>query len=70
MVRGVLRRVWQATGRNEALDCRVYAMAALYILNPRWTALKRALTPGDETDKPSRRPIRRKSSGWVNRWRD
>ncbi len=27
--------------RNEALDCRVYALAALYIINPKMTPLKR-----------------------------
>lgn len=36
--------VWQkvsASARNEALDCRVYALAALHILSPAWDMLKR-----------------------------
>jgi phage terminase large subunit GpA-like protein len=33
-------RVWEKTyPRNEPLDCRVYAMAALSILRPNWAAL-------------------------------
>jgi phage terminase large subunit GpA-like protein len=42
--RGVSRRVWRKirpSMRNEALDCRVYAMAALAILNPDFAALRR-----------------------------
>jgi len=29
---GRAKRVWKAQGRNEALDCRVYALAALYVM--------------------------------------
>jgi len=37
---GFAYRVWEKMrDRNEALDCRVYAMAALYILNPAWDVL-------------------------------
>ncbi len=32
--------------RNEALDCRVYAMAALYLLKPSWGARAKRLGPG------------------------
>jgi len=35
-------RVWEkrtSDARNEALDCLVYAMAALHILNPLWSSL-------------------------------
>lgn len=33
--RGVKKRIWKKTrARNEALDCRVYALSALHILNP------------------------------------
>ena len=39
-VRGFPIREWHKTRpRNEAFDCRVYALAALRILNPRWAAL-------------------------------
>jgi len=41
MVRGFTVREWHQTrARNEALDCRVYALAALKIMNPN---IKRAL---------------------------
>lgn len=43
--------------RNEPLDCRNYAMAAIRILNPPWDRLKRART-GDQ--KPKKRPKRAK----------
>lgn len=53
--RGTVRRVWKkrfANARNEPLDCRVYAMGALAILNPNWDALaKRA---GLEPEKPAK----------------
>jgi phage terminase large subunit GpA-like protein len=41
--KGFPRKVWEkksASARNEALDCRVYSMAALAILNPNWEALE------------------------------
>lgn len=43
--RGFARREWQKVrARNEALDCRVYAYAALRILNPVWSAVSRRVT--------------------------
>jgi len=33
----------QSRQRNEALDCRVYALAALKILNPVWSAISHRL---------------------------
>lgn len=40
--RGVNRREWiKIRARNEALDARVYALAALALLNPRYEALRR-----------------------------
>jgi phage terminase large subunit GpA-like protein len=40
-VRGFPARVWTKTRpRNEALDLNVYALAALAILNPNWSALQ------------------------------
>lgn len=50
--KGFGRREWVKTrARNEALDCRVYAYAALKILNPVWSAIERRLT-----DKPEAKP--------------
>ncbi|MDQ1610329.1 MAG: hypothetical protein QOG00_260 [Pyrinomonadaceae bacterium] len=54
--RGVGVRKWEKvkpSARNEALDCRVYAMAACAILNPNWRKLheamaKRTRSPGGE----------------------
>lgn len=41
--RGIPKRVWylQSGRRKEAFDCRVYAYAALNILDPNWEALRR-----------------------------
>jgi phage terminase large subunit GpA-like protein len=57
--RGVSVRKWEKakpSARNEALDCRVYAMAACAILNPNWRRLheamaKRTLAPGGEAEE-------------------
>lgn len=60
--------------RNEALDCRVYALGALQLLNINWKKLAESFSPVDakaeeSTDKPEKkkRPAR-KSGGWVNSW--
>lgn len=61
--------------RNEALDCRVYALAALQLLNIQWAKLSKsfrmpAAAPAEDdaaaTGKKKRPP--RKSGGWVNGW--
>lgn len=45
-VKGFPRREWVKTrARNEVLDMRVYALAALRILNPVWQALKKRFEP-------------------------
>jgi phage terminase large subunit GpA-like protein len=60
--------------RNEALDCRVYAQAALQTLNIQWTKLARSFTPADEEEteaapaKQKRPPRQPKGTGWVNSW--
>jgi len=42
--RGFPRKEWvKSRQRNEALDCRVYALAALKILNPVWSAISHRL---------------------------
>ena len=51
--RGFPVREWFNTRpRNEAFDCRVYATAALRILNPRWPALVKRLAI-EEEDAPA-----------------
>lgn len=59
--------------RNEALDCRVYALAALQLLNVNWEKLAESFQPTDKkgevpakAEKKKRAP--RKSGGWVNSW--
>lgn len=63
--------------RNEALDIRVYALAALKILNPVWQALAARFQPQADDDEeqlpPRRRKLRRRQTvrrgGFVQRWR-
>lgn len=72
--KGFPRREWVKTRRrNEALDCRVYAYAALKILNPIWSALARKLQPTIDEAEPieqrrsTQRP-RRKGPGRGRTW--
>lgn len=59
---------------NEPLDCRVYARAALHILNPAWSAYEAALAEDDAPEPAApppatlrtRRPSRR--GNWVTGW--
>ncbi len=50
--------------RNEALDCRVYGLAALHILNPNLDALRneqeRQNLKKQETEPPAS-----KTEGWI-----
>lgn len=53
MVKGFAVREWHKTrDRNEALDCRVYALAALKILNPNIKRLADRLGPAQVVDEP------------------
>jgi phage terminase large subunit GpA-like protein len=72
-------RVWlKNRTRNEALDCMVYALAALQLLNPQWGALSRIYGKKKGERKreepkglqlpPSMR--QKKKRGWVDRWKD
>jgi phage terminase large subunit GpA-like protein len=59
--------------RNEALDCRVYAMGALATLNVNWKRLAQSFAPVEEATegKPqaAQKPKReRRRGGWVNDW--
>lgn len=64
--------------RNETLDCRVYAMAALVILNPAWSILakrvgpRREAAPGRPAPAASelRRPRRVARGPYATRWRN
>jgi phage terminase large subunit GpA-like protein len=71
--KGFAKKEWVKTrARNEALDCRVYAFAALKILNPVWSAIeKRANREQVKVEDPElpratqrRRPARRKKN-WA-----
>jgi len=65
---------WRKTrARNEALDCRIYAYAALKILNPVWAPVAKRLHARTDRAKPEpelvrttqrRRPMRRKKN-WA-----
>ncbi len=75
---GRARRAWVKTrARNEALDVRVYAIAAFTLLNLNINRVaqrfknKQAVKPVEPIDEPiMRRPAPRKSSGgFVNSWR-
>lgn len=48
--------------RNEALDCRNYAIAALRILNPDWDAIERSRREPQAAARPRRRTRRRKQA--------
>lgn len=72
--KGFARREWvKARPRNEALDCRVYAMAAFGILNLNINSLAdRQLMVKENPPEPPptvsrRQPVR--NSGFVNGWR-
>ena len=83
---GIPRRVWQKKSggrRNEALDIRVYNLAAYEILNPNMAALKSRIsqqasnrdliqdTPQEPvaTSSAISRPPPRRKGGFVNNWR-
>ena len=68
------KKLWE---RNEALDCRVYNLAALEILNPNFERLVKNLT---KKDKPveekgplpknvKQKPPRQQGGGFVEAWR-
>ncbi len=74
---GVPYRVWDAKGRrNESLDCRVYNMAALKILNPNYDRIeenmvvkpvKEKKTPHSQRTRPKYQ--RRPKQNFVNSWK-
>ena len=73
--KGFPRREWVKTRpRNEVLDCRVYAFAALKILNPVWSSIEKRLAakpaantkaePEVRRTTQRRRPVRKRKS-WA-----
>jgi len=51
--RGGLRKVWQEHGANEPLDCRQYALAALYVFHDLYSEeLREELELYDENEQP------------------
>jgi phage terminase large subunit GpA-like protein len=83
-VKGRVKKEWiPLRARGEALDCRVYAMAALYRLGPQVigqlgaraaelaaAAARAASPPAPATYAPNVVPFRPpKPPNWVNRWR-
>lgn len=73
---GEAKRVWVKPdgARNESLDCRVYAMAAMEILNPNYEAIQKTLIKDSEksdVDESPKKPIkskRKQKGGYVKRW--
>lgn len=63
--KGFAVREWKKIRpRNEALDCAIYALAALRLLNPRWEQLREQLANGPAS---SARPmIRRRRSRYLD----
>ena len=63
--------------RNEALDCRVYNLAALEILNPNFERLAKNLTKkknpveakGPLPKNVKQKPPRQQGRGFVDAWR-
>lgn len=73
-VRGHKVRVWKAQRRRvEALDCRVYAMAAMVILSPNLDTIAEKLSERAENPTPAKQPQplmrQRPQGGFVNNWR-
>lgn len=57
--------------RNEALDCRVYALGALQLLNINWKKLAQSfaeISKPDESKPEKKKRKARPDSGWVNGW--
>lgn len=76
---GFQRLEWQKSReRNEALDCRVYARAAAWLMGvdrwdaKRWEALEQQLNVKEESEQPAGqpnrrpdRPVPRRDSSWM-----
>lgn len=69
LVKNKLKTVWvkKAGVRNEPLDLRNYAYAAVEILNPNWTSLEKKVENGINYMKKSASPAKKRASGVRNR---
>jgi phage terminase large subunit GpA-like protein len=68
--RGFARHEWiKIRPRNEALDVRVYAMAALYVLNPVYEAYETALRDAADPSARAAQAPARDDDDWVDGWR-
>lgn len=79
-IKGVATRYYRKIrNRNEALDCRVLALAALEYLEPNWNKLKNRFAkvlqkqqegqPGKKQKPATRRKPARRRGGFVNAWK-
>ena len=74
-VKGFPKAEWiKVRSRNEALDCRVQAHAALCLLNPHWRALEKRMepraeqsVPAPEQDDAPAKPTRKELPEWQKR---
>ncbi len=75
--KGVKKRVWKKKRpRNEALDLRVYATAALEVLNPKFDKIRTNLKRQAQRDRAEKetppkqkpKPKKRKRGGFVHGW--
>jgi phage terminase large subunit GpA-like protein len=74
---GFPTRVWVKTrARNEVLDCRIGAMAALAILNPNFEKIAKSYENiksetgnKNEQDLKEQKKLMRRNKGWVNNWK-
>jgi phage terminase large subunit GpA-like protein len=74
---GASKRVWKKRReRNEPLDCRVYALAALDALRPNFEAIAKTFNAQAEAVKKTKEQTitqqnlpNRSKTGYVNSWR-
>lgn len=70
---GRTKMEWRKTGRNEALDCRIYARAALYILGADtyggsddfWRAAEGTVVKSLTPPPPKKRPPPQSTPSWL-----
>ncbi|MDX1949903.1 MAG: phage terminase large subunit family protein [Rickettsiales bacterium] len=66
-VKGFAKREWiKVRTRNEALDCRVYSLAALQILNPDFELLAKNIEMKSRNIRKETRKQKSNSDSWVN----
>lgn len=66
--KGMPKREWIKTrSRNEALDCNVYALAAMKLLNPDLESLAASMREVPRTEEKSTTDTKRKNQPWIPR---